>query len=164
MFEICERPTSTNDEAGPIDLEFSSDIIEVYLDIISSSVSPHLLQVNYYELKPVYELCSFTMSTEALSTVRDMLVVFADEAGEPWDLLNFASEHNDISLAKSTFVLCGPNEVSDILEGCPDEPSIKKAETKNCSSGTSISDHLGKSLYSMPFFSHQQSKQNEIRT
>ncbi|WWD09067.1 hypothetical protein V865_007187 [Kwoniella europaea PYCC6329] len=110
MFDVCDSSTFTNNDDHPIDLEFSAKVITAYLDIISISGS-HQLEADYYLLKQVYELCSFTISTKASNTVRKMLVRSAGykEVDEPWDLFDFASDFNDVQLAQMTFSLLTPS-------------------------------------------------------
>ncbi|WWC99342.1 hypothetical protein V866_006243 [Kwoniella sp. B9012] len=118
MFDVCDSSSFTNNDDHPIDLEFSAKVITAYLDIISISGS-HQLEVDYYLLKQVYELCLFTISTKALNTIRKMLVRSAGykEVNEPWDLFDFASDFNDVKLAQMTFSLLTPSGVSEILCG-----------------------------------------------
>ncbi|KAK6905357.1 hypothetical protein I204_05307 [Kwoniella mangroviensis CBS 8886] len=118
MFDVCGSSTFPNNDDHPIDLQFSAKVITAYLDIISVSGS-HQLEVDYYLLKQVYELFSFTISTKALNTIRKMLVISAGykEVNERWDLFDFASDFNDVKLAQITFSLLTPSAVSEVLRG-----------------------------------------------
>ncbi|WWC85933.1 uncharacterized protein L201_000803 [Kwoniella dendrophila CBS 6074] len=98
-----------NDEDHPIELDFTEKAITAYLDIVSISGS-HWINLDYPTCKEVYAIGHFTMSNKAMETTRTMLgsmIIPLDS----WDLLIFASDHNDINLGRSALISFGEHEL-----------------------------------------------------
>ncbi|WVW81944.1 hypothetical protein I302_103947 [Kwoniella bestiolae CBS 10118] len=85
------------DHSEPIPLEFTSEVIIIFLDAISTST----VQIPYLEVKTaksLLNLCNFLMSDSIQSSVTDKVIEIY--LSVPFELLEIASSVNDVTLAQ----------------------------------------------------------------